>query len=127
MNMDIMALRAYVNSHRHGFWDDDDGSLAYDAMKIALIHSEASEALEQLREGHSPDDLYYKRADGTYTESSAERDGTLNKPEGVPSELADILIRVGDYAHARGIDLQEAVREKMAYNETRPVKHGKRF
>lgn len=34
-------------------------------------------------------------------------------------ELADILIRVFDYAHAHGYDLDGAFAEKMQYNATR--------
>lgn len=47
------------------------------------------------------------------------------KPEGVPAELADIVIRVFDMAKAYGIDLADAIEEKMAYNMTRPHKHGR--
>jgi NTP pyrophosphatase (non-canonical NTP hydrolase) len=42
-------------------------------------------------------------------------------------ELADIFIRLVDYAAWRGIDLADAVDAKMAVNKTRPYKHGKRF
>lgn len=47
------------------------------------------------------------------------------KPEGLPSELADIVIRVADFAEHLGIDLEEEIRVKAAYNETRPPKHGR--
>lgn len=50
------------------------------------------------------------------------------KPCGIPSELADLLIRTCTIAGKYGIDLEQAVREKMAYNKTRPHRHGgKRF
>ena len=52
------------------------------------------------------------------------RVGPKGKPEGFPAELADLLIRVGDLAAALGIDLDFEVRRKMAYNETRPYRHG---
>lgn len=48
----------------------------------------------------------------------------LAKPEGIPIELADILIRIADTCGARGINLTEALRLKMAYNKTRPTRHG---
>lgn len=46
------------------------------------------------------------------------------KPEGIPSELADILIRVLDVAAYHQMDIARAVADKMAYNETRPMRHG---
>lgn len=46
------------------------------------------------------------------------------KPEGIPSELADIIIRVLDICAAEGIDIAAAIADKMAFNETRPYRHG---
>jgi NTP pyrophosphatase (non-canonical NTP hydrolase) len=43
------------------------------------------------------------------------------------SELADVVIRVCDFAGHLGCDLAKEIREKSDYNETRPHKHGKRF
>lgn len=40
-------------------------------------------------------------------------------------ELADICIRIGDYAGYRGIDLGAAILAKMKYNSSRPHMHGK--
>jgi NTP pyrophosphatase (non-canonical NTP hydrolase) len=51
--------------------------------------------------------------------------GYKAKPEGVPSEMADILIRVLDACCAWDIDIDAAVAEKMAYNEGRPHLHGR--
>lgn len=81
------------------------------AKRLLLIVSEVTEAYEALREvGHfrgwvSP----------------------TGKPEGVPSELADIFVRTAEFAETVSIDTQDATEEKMAYNATRPYKHGKRF
>ena len=46
------------------------------------------------------------------------------KPEGELIELADAVIRIFDYAGAKGWDLEEAIKLKMTYNKTRSHRHG---
>jgi len=45
----------------------------------------------------------------------------------VEEELADAILRIADIAGIYGVDLDFQIRAKMAYNETRPYKHGKRY
>lgn len=52
--------------------------------------------------------------------------GYTAKPEGFPVELADVMIRLMDLAERMGIDLAEMINIKMAYNATRPYRHGRR-
>ena len=42
-------------------------------------------------------------------------------------ELADAVIRIADICGRYDIDLAFAIREKMAYNATRPAMHGRAF
>lgn len=42
-------------------------------------------------------------------------------------ELADAVIRIADLAGWLGIDLEAHIQAKMAYNRTRPPKHGKKY
>lgn len=97
-------------SHRiavqKGWWGDKDRNVP---EQIALMHSELSEALEEYRNGKPLDEVYY-REDG--------------KPEGFGVELCDVLIRCADTAERYGINLTEMLKIKMAYNETRPHRHG---
>jgi NTP pyrophosphatase (non-canonical NTP hydrolase) len=89
----------------HGFWDPAPEF----GTSIALVHSEVTEAFDEWRAGRPFTETYY---------------GSDEKPEGIPSELADILIRVFDLAGRYGIDLDGAVLVKMNYNESRPYRHG---
>ena len=87
--------------------------------KLMLIVSEVAEAQDELRKGHAADETYYPT-------KRIHEFGT-HKPEGVPSELADVVIRVLDFCHTEGIDLQSIIEEKLAYNATRERLHGKKF
>ena len=100
---DIMQ-RAHDTAVAHGFRD----APRHFSTEIALIHSELSEALEAARED---DDL---------TRTNYES----GKPVGVPSEMADAVIRICECCQHHGIDLERAVAEKMAYNVSRPHRHG---
>lgn len=85
------------------------------AVDIALIHSELSEALEESRHGRAPTETYF---------NAASTVGNGQKPEGIPSEFADVVIRVCEVCQHYGIDLEAAIKTKMAYNRTRAFRHG---
>lgn len=115
MKISEMQKEAHETATDKGWWEDHrihrDGELilspAEMAAQTALIHTEVAEATEDIRSG--------------YLEEDTDVDG---KPYGLPSELADILIRCGDFAGAMGIDLEGAVLRKLAYNKTRERRHG---
>ncbi len=98
----------------------------YFGNRMFLIAGEAVEAHEQLRAGRDLAEAWYSGSkDSPYNEhESLNNDGTPRKPEGIPSELADILIRVLDLAAELGIDLAAATLEKFTYNATRAKMHG---
>ncbi len=100
-----LGAEAHANARAKGFYDPPPSIVE----RLCLIHSEVSEALEAHRDGHDA----FLIVDG--------------KPEGVPSELADIVIRVVDMATYLDVDLDKAVRLKMNYNATRPHKHGRKL
>lgn len=106
----VLAEELHRHSRAQGFWEASSNF----GEKIALIHSEASEALEEYRDGHALDEVYF------VIDKQGQR-----KPEGVPIELADILIRVLDLAGYGNIDIDGAMKLKIEYNYTRPRLHGK--
>lgn len=122
-----MARKCYEQAASKGFHDDDRGVIE----EIALIHSEASEWLEEVRDGHGPEEHYYRNPeDKTQTRADFQNFmelGTPWKPEGQAAEAADIIIRVMDACGnpERPIDIARGVFEKFQYNKTRGHKHGK--
>ena len=69
------------------------------AEKLALIHSEVSEAMEASRKNLMDDKLPHRK--------------------GIEVELADAVIRILDLAGALELDLAGAIQEKLAYNAVR--------
>lgn len=80
---------------------------------IANTHGELSEAWEEFRK--------HKEFNETYLADDG-KDGM--KPEGIPIELADALIRILDFCGAHDINIEEAVKLKSLYNKSRPYRHG---
>lgn len=119
-------------------WHERDRELP---EALALIHSEVSEALEAYRDGMEETSNQYRYKvsdvvidpayeDGEYTYTTlpvmetVEGDKVLGKPEGVASELADVIIRVLDYSEQKGIDTIRVMLQKMEFNKTRGYRHG---
>jgi NTP pyrophosphatase (non-canonical NTP hydrolase) len=113
--MDLAQLQedSYRVSRDHGFWSTAEQQNI--PSKIALAHSELSEALQCYREGQMA--LTFE-----YDESA----GINGKPEGFGVELADAIIRICDIAEYLGIDLTSLIELKQSYNEGRPHMHGRR-
>ena len=101
------ALRIAID---HGFKN------TLPAEDMALIHSEVSEALEDIRNNKGMTQIWYEK----------DEDGN-DKPCGIPIEMADTIIRVLHFCGKHNIDIRTAVLEKMTYNDTRPYLHGKKF
>jgi hypothetical protein len=111
---------AHRNSEAKGFWkilarirsrpaaEAEELEAIFKLSRVALMHQEAAEASEPMRIAGIPMDKHLPHR-------SAEC-----------VELADLVIRVMDYAAAYGHPLPEVILEKMCFNSYRPLKHGKK-
>lgn len=123
----LNALRdeIHMNALTHNWWSPAKTF----GEALMLVVSEVAEAIEEYRDHHPVGDIYYHSAgfDNRYpTGQYPAQDEEHNplKPEGIPVELADVIIRVLDMCGYWGIDIEEAMRLKMAFNRTRESRHG---
>ena len=101
---EALSLDIHQMNYANGFWDNVQDNFS---SKIALVHSELSEALEADRKNLMDDKL-------------PDRHGR-------EVELADAMIRIFDLAGRYDMDLGGALVAKIAYNASRPYKHGKAY
>lgn len=120
MDLNVLAKELHDTAKSKGWYKGERNK----AELIALIHAELSEALEELRNGHLPKEIYFK----TVTESLEPQimGGSMSgeKPEGFPIEIADVIIRILDMCAYLEVDIEEAIKIKMEYNKTRAYRHG---
>ena len=102
--IDDLADEIWQNNVAQGFWQKP----LEVGTRIALMHSELSEALEADRKGNPPDKH-------------------LPEFDSITVELADTIIRILDFAGGYDLPIGEALVKKLEFNKTRPHKHGKSF
>lgn len=102
--IETTAKRVFEGNKEKGFWPEGSRNKLEQHM---LIVSEVAEMTEAVRKVEP-------MASKKIPEFTEEEE-----------ELADVLIRVFDYAGGHSLRLGEAVIEKLRYNQSRPFKHGK--
>lgn len=113
MSLNELGQAFLTTSNSKGF-TAGNLSIQDTVVKLMLVVSELSEALEEIRAGCGYTEIYYN-------------EDHPKKPEGFPIEMADAIIRLLQLGAACGVDMDAAVALKNAYNNTRPHKHGKAF
>ncbi|MFA5054369.1 MAG: hypothetical protein WC565_09935 [Parcubacteria group bacterium] len=99
--LDELQAQAHKTAAEHGWWEEPRGDLEC----MMLIATELAEAGEAYRD-HNP---------------ISDKIAPFSQEE---EELVDAVIRILDLCEARGFDFGRALVAKMAYNETRPHRHG---
>jgi NTP pyrophosphatase (non-canonical NTP hydrolase) len=105
---DNLAIELHKNAIEKGFWPDlEDVDDIFIAKQLMMIVSEVTEVMEAIRKDKGEEEI--------------------------TKEFADILIRTLDLyagvvdAGYTKLSLDQALREKVDFNKTRPEKHGVRF
>lgn len=132
--LSVLRHAVALNNFEKG-WRTPDAEPRQFTEMTSLLHSEVTEAFEACRNREPV--LWYEYPNGIKSEAnsrlpydqvmigdSAPDEFVLGKPQGVASELADVIIRVLDWADEHNLPLIEAVLQKHAYNQTRAYRHG---
>lgn len=106
MNINDFAKDVHANACAHGWWDEPRSV----GDVIALCHSELSEALEEYRADRPLAYAYrISVADGMAVsgfEPDLAKWTPKDKPEGIATELADVVIRCLDWFGKMGMDAE---------------------
>lgn len=102
-DLNVLRDEIYQDAIKHGLWQDEQEE--WPSACTSLIKGEAEELCEA-------------------AEAWEDIGVDLSEPDAAfVEELADVIIMCMSVAGKLGVDIDAAVRKKMAYNKTRPWKH----
>lgn len=117
ISLNEWAERIHENAVDHGWWTGvvhtpDFSSIRDDVDRplpeiLMLCVCELAESMEEYRD-RKP--LIYEGENG--------------KPEGIAVEMVDCIIRILDWMGHNGVDVDDLIKKKHAYNLGRPYRHG---
>lgn len=106
-----LIKEAHENAINKGWWEEER---TFGEM-ISLMHSELSEALEEYRKGKDVCEGYYScQSDSIHCNGECKK-CKYAKPEGIPVELADAIIRIFDLCGKYEIDLESEIENAIEY------------
>lgn len=118
-----LAKEINQNAKDKGFYDIEPST----GERIALMHSELSEALEADRkgkyannEGRTPVKVVLQHKE----DKIFQEEFRLHIKDTLEDEYADTIIRILDHAAHKGMDIESHIEAKMRYNSMRPKMHG---
>jgi NTP pyrophosphatase (non-canonical NTP hydrolase) len=118
-----IAQAIHQNNVDKGFYDGLTAETVNIGERLALIHSEISEALEAHRKGRrANNDVVLGESNEEFKKSFEE-----NYKDTFEDEIADATIRIFDLCGLLDIDLDKFLLAKVRYNTLRPYKHGKNY
>jgi len=101
MEISQMQVEVHRTAVEHGWWESPRPV----GEVLMLMVTELAEAMEAYRNGNP----------------ESEKTPGFSQME---EELADVVIRLLDFAGGENLNIEGALIAKMAYNEKRPYRHG---
>lgn len=132
-NLNKLAKDIYAGNKKRGFWPEDTPANKSKGEFLMLVVSELAEALEAdrkdnfTRSGHALQALALVGMETKIDNLKFKEFFQKNVKDTFEDELADAMIRILDYCGANNIDIESHIETKVAYNNTREFKHGKKY
>lgn len=125
-NLNALAKEHYQRMRENGFGED----IREKSAEIMDVVCELSEAVEADRKGHYADlDSYYAYCNELDADIKPQKtiafEGWIK--DSFEDEIADAILRLLYIVGRYDIDVEAHINEKMWYNSTRELKHGKQF
>jgi len=114
LDLNEFAKDVHAVSVEHGWWEGEENNDV--DTKIALIHGEWSEALEEYRAGRpmvwrvclESGDVCMGESCSEWVDGGCELDEMAHKPEGIAVELVDGVIRILDLMAAKEMEFEQS-------------------